>query len=155
MSDNDNTKGGGLATLKSALEETGIIYYQLKPAIASVVDNLTKMTVWFNNLSEPIKRVITNVMLQLEYIWSTFINYRGRVFNCFKSYRYIWLFVPIILRAKVAFRAFVIGMKPLCKYFGCNGSCRMDYNSYNCIGSSIYLLLMLNLKYLEIRLIHQ
>ncbi|WP_235640264.1 phage tail tape measure protein [Clostridioides difficile] len=32
----DNTKGG-LATLKSALEETGItIYYQLKPAIASV-----------------------------------------------------------------------------------------------------------------------
>lgn len=41
----DNTKGG-LATLKSTLEETGItIYYQLKPAIASVVDNLTKMTV--------------------------------------------------------------------------------------------------------------
>uniref|UniRef100_UPI001CA50760 phage tail tape measure protein n=1 Tax=Clostridioides difficile TaxID=1496 RepID=UPI001CA50760 len=61
----DNTKGG-LATLKSALEETGItIYYQLKPAIASVVDNLTKMTVWFNNLSEPIKRVITNVMLSV------------------------------------------------------------------------------------------
>ncbi|MBY2488679.1 phage tail tape measure protein, partial [Clostridioides difficile] len=113
----DNTKGG-LATLKSALEETGItIYYQLKPAIASVVDNLTKMTVWFNNLSEPIKRVITNVMLSVGAFGVLLLTIGAVSLIVSKAIGVFGFFVPIILRAKVAFRAFVIGMKPLSAVF--------------------------------------
>ncbi|MCA0673701.1 phage tail tape measure protein, partial [Clostridioides difficile] len=113
----DNTKGG-LATLKSALEETGItIYYQLKPAIASVVDNLTKMTVWFNNLSEPIKRVITNVMLSVGAFGVLLLTIGAVSLIVSKAIGIFGFFVPIILRAKVAFRAFVIGMKPLSAVF--------------------------------------
>ncbi|MCC0724794.1 phage tail tape measure protein [Clostridioides sp. ZZV14-6045] len=113
----DNTKGG-LATLKSALEETGItIYYQLKPAIASVVDNLTKMTVWFNNLSEPIKRVITNVMLSVGAFGVLLLTIGAVSLIVSKAIGVFSFFVPIILRAKVAFRAFVIGMKPLSAVF--------------------------------------
>ncbi|MGO0861735.1 phage tail tape measure protein, partial [Clostridioides difficile] len=113
----DNTKGG-LATLKSALEETGItIYYQLKPAIASVVDNLTKMTVWFNNLSEPIKRVITNVMLSVGAFGVLLLTIGAVSLIISKVIGVFGFFVPIILRAKVAFRAFVIGMKPLSAVF--------------------------------------
>lgn len=60
MSDvmNDNTKGG-IAQLKSALEEAGIsIYTSLKPAIAEVTEHIQKAVDWFNNLDESTKQNI-------------------------------------------------------------------------------------------------
>lgn len=68
MSDvmNDNSKGG-IAQLKSALEEAGIaIYTTLKPAIASITENLQNAVNWFNGLDEGTKKnIVTFGMLAL------------------------------------------------------------------------------------------
>ena len=68
MSDvmNDNSKGG-IAQLKSALEEAGIaIYTTLKPAIASITENLQNAVNWFNSLDEGTKKnIVTFGMLAL------------------------------------------------------------------------------------------
>lgn len=61
MSDvmNDNSKGG-IAQLKSALEEAGIaIYTTLKPAIAFLTEKIQGVVNWFNGLDEGAKGVIT------------------------------------------------------------------------------------------------
>lgn len=56
---NDNSKGG-IAQLKSALEEAGIAIYQtLKPAIASITEKIQEAVNWFNGLDESTKKNIT------------------------------------------------------------------------------------------------
>lgn len=56
---NDNSKGG-IAQLKSALEEAGIAIYQtLKPAIATVTEKIQEAVNWFNGLDESTKKNIT------------------------------------------------------------------------------------------------
>lgn len=56
---NDNSKGG-IAQLKSALEEAGIAIYQtLKPAIASITKKIQEAVNWFNGLDESTKKNIT------------------------------------------------------------------------------------------------
>ena len=56
---NDNSKGG-IAQLKSALEEAGIAIYQtLKPAIASITEKIQETVNWFNGLDESTKKNIT------------------------------------------------------------------------------------------------
>ena len=55
---NDNSKGG-IAQLKSALEEAGIaIYETLKPAIGWLTEKLQEAVNWFNGLSDSTKRNI-------------------------------------------------------------------------------------------------
>ena len=55
---NDNSKGG-IAQLKSALEEAGItIYENLKPAIGWITEKLQEAINWFNGLSDSTKRNI-------------------------------------------------------------------------------------------------
>ena len=55
---NDNSKGG-IAQLKSALEEAGIaIYETLKPAIGWLTEKLQEAVSWFNGLSDSTKRNI-------------------------------------------------------------------------------------------------
>ena len=55
---NDNSKGG-IAQLKSALEEAGIaIYKTLKPAIGWLTEKLQEAVNWFNGLSDSTKRNI-------------------------------------------------------------------------------------------------
>ena len=56
---NDNSKGG-IAQLKSALEEAGIAIYQtLKPAIASITEKIQEAVNWFNGLDDSTKKNIT------------------------------------------------------------------------------------------------
>lgn len=63
---NDNSKGG-IAQLKSALEEAGIAIYQtLKPAIATVTEKIQEAVNWFNGLDESTKKnIVTFAMIAL------------------------------------------------------------------------------------------
>lgn len=63
---NDNSKGG-IAQLKSALEEAGIAIYQtLKPAIASITEKIQEAVNWFNGLDESTKKnIVTFAMIAL------------------------------------------------------------------------------------------
>ena len=63
---NDNSKGG-IAQLKSALEEAGIaIYETLKPAIGWLTEKLQEAVNWFNGLSDSTKRnIVTFGMIAL------------------------------------------------------------------------------------------
>lgn len=56
---NDNSKGG-IAQLKSALEEAGIaIYTSLKPAIGAITEGIQNAVNWFNGLDDSTKKNIT------------------------------------------------------------------------------------------------
>ena len=56
---NDNSKGG-IAQLKSALEEAGIAIYQtLKPAIGEITEKIQEAVNWFNGLDDSTKKNIT------------------------------------------------------------------------------------------------
>ena len=63
---NDNSKGG-IAQLKSALEEAGIaIYETLKPAIGWVTEKLQEAVNWFNGLDDSTKKnIVTFAMIAL------------------------------------------------------------------------------------------
>ena len=63
---NDNSKGG-IAQLKSALEEAGIAIYQtLKPAIATVTEKIQEAVNWFNGLDDSTKKnIVTFAMIAL------------------------------------------------------------------------------------------
>lgn len=63
---NDNSKGG-IAQLKSALEEAGIAIYQtLKPAIATVTEKIQEAVNWFNGLDDSAKKnIVTFAMIAL------------------------------------------------------------------------------------------
>lgn len=63
---NDNSKGG-IAQLKSALEEAGIsIYTTLKPAIAEITESIQGAVNWFNGLDESTKNnIVTFAMVAL------------------------------------------------------------------------------------------
>jgi hypothetical protein len=63
---NDNSKGG-IAQLKSALEEAGIaIYETLKPAIASITEKIQEAVNWFNGLDDSTKKnIVTFGMIAL------------------------------------------------------------------------------------------
>ena len=63
---NDNSKGG-IAQLKSALEEAGIsIYETLKPAIATVTEKIQEAVNWFNGLDDSTKKnIVTFAMIAL------------------------------------------------------------------------------------------
>ena len=63
---NDNSKGG-IAQLKSALEEAGIaIYETLKPAIGWLTEKLQEAVNWFNGLDDSTKKnIVTFAMIAL------------------------------------------------------------------------------------------
>ena len=63
---NDNSKGG-IAQLKSALEEAGIaIYETLKPAIGWLTEKLQEAVNWFNGLDDSTKKnIVTFAMITL------------------------------------------------------------------------------------------
>ncbi len=150
-----STTESQLKMMKNQITQVAIIIgNNLLPFIRSAVQVVSNMANAFSNLPPAFQSTVTGILLAVTTFGLLLATVGIVSLVISKAAGLFAFFIPIILRTKVAFRAFVIGMKPLSAVFlAVMGP--MGWTIAAVIALSVaFTVAMLNLKYLEIKLIH-